>query len=338
MIQLNIFRHILQITTRHRVQMIALSLAMIALVGSIIYLSYVASRIPRDTRKLYVDEIKQLRYLSTSDPLKLADVLDHTVVIIGAGDFFMGSDEGHDDERPQHLVYLDTFEIDRYEITNIQYQRFIQETGRRVPQYWTGMRYPEGQADYPVAGVSWDDADAYCVWAGKRLPTEAEWEKACRGTDGRIYPWGNTWKTNSGNTDPMAGSFLSYRPTDYGTTLWDYAWIFLRETPSAQGARGLKPVGLYLEGASPYGIMDMVGNVSEWVADWYAFADYSKLPLRNPQTIEPHWNHALRGSTWYDPNGSPTWVQRQSRCSARNSSHDSRPDARVGFRCASSLP
>ena len=88
---------------------------------------------------------------------------------------------------------LSAYEIDRYEVTNIQYQRLIKATGRRPPRYWFGSDYPRGQADVPVVGVSWQDADAYCTWVEKRLPTEAEWEKTCRGTDGRIYPWGNPW-------------------------------------------------------------------------------------------------------------------------------------------------
>lgn len=232
---------------------------------------------------------------------------------------------------------MDSFEIDQFEVANIQYARFVQATGRQAPPYWDGNQFPAGQADYPVAGVTFDLAEAYCQWAGKRLPTEAEWEKACRGTDGRIYPWGNEWQGGLGNTDLLAGSFKwSNVPSGSGPALADDAWSFLRASPAASEGRGLRPVGSYLGGASPYGVMDMVGNVSEWVSGWYVNADYSQLPLRNPQTLEPHWNHALRGSTWYDPNGGPNWVKDQSRCSARNSSHDLL-DARLGVRCARSV-
>jgi len=117
--------------------------------------------------------------------------------------------------------------------------------------------------------------------------------------------------------------------------MWLGAWELLRASSAETGGRGLCPVGSYPEGASPYGVFDMAGNASEWVADWYAFTDYSQLPDRNPFSAGPEWNHALRGSAWYDPNGSPTWQQDQSRCAARNSSHKT-SDPRVGFRCARS--
>jgi len=128
----------------------------------------------------------------------------------------MGSNSGRADERPQHAVYLDAFDLDRYEVTHVRYQRFLQATGRRPPPYWSDDDYPAGQSDYPVVGVSWDDADAYCAWAGKRLPTEAEWEKACRGTDGRVYPWGNLWEPRRANVD------LSGR-AGVGPLIWDTA-------------------------------------------------------------------------------------------------------------------
>ena len=237
------------------------------------------------------------------------------------------------DERPEQSIYLDRFEIDQFEVTNCQYQRFVQATARPAPPYWNGDQFPAGQADYAVAGITWDEANAYCQWSGKRLATEAEWEKACRGVDGRIYPWGNEWQVGQGNTDSLAGSYEFPEVPGTAPSLWDDSWGFLKATPSAPGHRGLMPVGSYLSGASPYAVLDMVGNVSEWVADWYVNADYSQLPLRNPQTLAPHWNHAMRGSPWYDPAGGPQWVQDQSRCSARNSSHDLL-DARVGVRCA----
>ncbi len=258
-------------------------------------------------------------------------MLDRSVVSVAAGDFVMGSNTGRDDERPQRSVYLDAFELDRYEVTNLQYQRFRRASARQAPPYWTGDTYPAGQAADPVVGVSWDDADAYCKWAGKRLPTEAEWEKACRGIDARTYPWGDEWEPARANID------LADPAGQAGESLpWDIAWRLLRVTP-LPGQPGLRPVGSYPAGASPYGVMDMVGGASEWVADWYNWAGYSQIPTRNPLNLAPPWNHCLRGGPWHDPTGDAAWVQTMSRCSARNSSHEIR-DPRVGFRCARSVP
>jgi len=264
----------------------------------------------------------------------LAEALDRSVVSIPAGEFLMGSDTGRDDERPPRLVYVDAFELDRYEVTNAQYRRFLQVTGREPPPYWSGTEYPPGQSDTPVAGVSWPDAEAYCAWAGQRLPTEAEWEKACRGTDGRLYPWGNDWAWYKANLDVSSYAARPAGQVEPGRSQWDIAWLLLR---TSSGVSRLLPVGSFPEGASPYGIMDLAGNVSEWVADWYNWGGYWDWPTRSPQGTQPPWNRSLRGSAWYDPNSSAAWARSQSRCSARNSSHEVR-DPRMGFRCARSVP
>ncbi len=283
-------------------------------------------------------EVSQLHTIADSeDWRRLVQILDHSMVRIPAGEFLRGSDNQHWDEKPQQLVYVDEYDIDRYEITNIQYQRFVQAAGQQSPLYWKDGNYPSGQADYPVVGVTWSQADQYCRWAGKRLPTEAEWEKACRGTDGREYPWGNIWDPSLANIDLLAGQ-PQVSQSSKGASLWDGAWTILQSSAAvAPGGQGLRPVGSYPEAASPYGVLDMAGNGSEWVADWYIFRDYEGLSTRNPFITGPEWNHALRGSSWYDPNGSLAWEQDQSRCSARNSSHVP-VDARVGFRCARSVP
>ena len=328
---------LIQSIIRSRAKLIAFGFVMITIVGSISYLLDKTGAIRRNTTQLVHSERESLRQLATANPLQLAYVLDESIVQIMAGDFLMGSDSGHADERPTHIVYLDAFEIDRYEVTNIQYQRFIQETGHRVPFYWTNDQYPADQADYPVVGVSWEDAEAYCSWAGKRLPTEAEWEKACRGTDARIYPWGNQWKPHWANVDVSIRTLRPVGHDEFETSVWDMAWQFLRTTPAAADQPGLQPVGSYPEGASPYGLMDMVGNASEWVADWYNWSDYTHMPTRNPLNTAPPWNHCLRGSAWHDPVGDAAWVQDMSRCTARSSSHAGNDDPRLGFRCARTL-
>jgi len=264
----------------------------------------------------------------------LAGALDRSTVPIPAGDFVMGSEDGRENERPAHAVYLDAYELDRFEVTNAQYRRFMLATGHRPPRYWTGEAYPVGQADYPVVGVSWAEADAYCRWAGKRLPTEAEWEKACRGTDGRIYPWGDSWEPRRANVDAAGWRFGAASEDASAATLWDAAWRQLTLPPGAAGP-SLQPVGSHPDGASPYGALDMVGNASEWVADRYNWSDYSKLPARNPVVTDPPWNRCVRNTAWCDPVGTPAWTQMLSRCAARNSSH-AVSDPRVGFRCARS--
>ncbi len=290
-------------------------------------------------RAIYIEAYKSRLYAAgraaaSSEWTKLAEALDRRVVGVPAGEFVMGSNTGRDDEHPQRLVYLDEFEIDRFEVTNVQYQRFLQATEHESPPYWLGNEYPPGQADYPVVGVSWADADSYCAWAGKRLPTEAEWEKSCRSDDGRIYPWGSAWSQSRANIDASAGAFRPANQAGPRSDPWDAAWALLR---ASSGVRSLRPIGSYPEGASPYGIMDLVGNASEWVADWYNWNGYWDWPARNPMGTQPPWNRSVRGSAWYDPNGSAGWVQAQSRCSARNSSHETR-DPRTGFRCARSSP
>jgi formylglycine-generating enzyme required for sulfatase activity len=271
-------------------------------------------------------EIALLRHLASVGELTaLAETLDRSVVYIPAGEFLMGSNAGRDNEQPQRQIYLDAFEIDRYEVTNVQYQRFVKATGRQSPQYWSGDEYPRGQADVPVVGMSWPDADAYCAWAGKRLPTEAEWEKACRGTDARVYPWGDAWDATRANVDVVLLEPQAPR--------WEEVWASLQTNA---GRRGIRAVGSYPAGASPYGVMDMTGNASEWVADWYNWAGYAELPARNPRGLGPPWNRSLRGSAWFDPYGSADWVRDTSRCAARSSSH-APWDPRVGLRCARSV-
>jgi len=175
---------------------------------------------------------------------------EHDVmVLIPAGKFTMGSSAEDEklgiivgnNEQPRHEVKLKAFYIDIYEVTNLQYQRFIDATDNKTPYDYKDRKYPEGEGYLPVSHIDWYDANAYCKWVGKRLPTEAEWEKAARGTDARIYPWGDEYDLNKLNT---------------------------REWNKRKVER--VTVGSFSEGVSPYGVFDMAGSVWEWTEDWYA--------------------------------------------------------------------
>jgi len=192
------------------------------------------------------------------------------MVSIPAGEFTMGSQDGDADEQPAHKVFLDTFSIDVYEVTVGQYAEFLRSGEARAPLDWNTMNQSANQKR-PVANVDWPDAAAYCKWTGKRLPTEAEWEKAARGTDGRIYPWGNDPPTLLHANYGKMGSH------DYGT---------------------LAPVGTTEDGKSPYGIYDMAGNVWEWVSDWYDHNYYKNSPSQNPTGPSMGGFKVIRGGSW----------------------------------------
>ena len=205
------------------------------------------------------------------------------MVFVPAGEFSMGSDEGDDDEKPVHDVYLDAYWIDRTEVTNAQYRAFVEETGHRTPTEcdWGEPTYGQGGMEsHPVVCVSWEDATAYCQWAGGRLPTEAEWEKAARGTDGREYPWGDTFD----------GTKLNYCDAN--------CELEHKDTGFDDGYVRTAPVGSFPEGVSPYGVLDLAGNVWEWVADWFAADYYGGSPERNPTGPEAGDFRVARGGSW----------------------------------------
>ena len=199
---------------------------------------------------------------------------DPTMVLVPAGEFTMGSPTGDVDERPPHQVYLDSFLIDKHEVTVGQYAEFLQQAGGNAPSDWKTMNQLSHKKR-PVSNVDWADAAAYCKWAGKRLPTEAEWEKAARGTDGRLYPWGNEPPTT--------------RHANYGQS-------------GSINNGALAPVGSFEEGKSPYGVYDMAGNVWEWVSDWYDHDYYKASPQRNPEGPPTGGFKGIRGGSW---NSSP---------------------------------
>jgi len=245
----------------------------------------------------------------SSDPIDPARVSRETPVMedmvsIPAGPFIRGTDHGGFDEQPQRTLTLDTFAIDRYEVTNFQYQQFVEATGHRKSgppsRYAKNMSKMRG-VNQPVVYVSWEDADAYCQWKGRRLPTEAEWEKAMRGTDGRLWPWGNTEQANGAN------------------------WARVQD-----GYEATASVGAVMTDRSPYGVMDGAGNVMEWVADWYAESYFGEAPERNPQSPEHGTYRVLRG-------GGYATTGRDIRITSRSKMVPDFRDETIGFRCADSV-
>jgi len=204
------------------------------------------------------------------------------MVYIPEGEFLMGSPdgEGRDDNRPQHKVYLDAYHIYQCEVTSGQFEHFVEETGYQPQVGFRRYAVPEREG-HPVVEVTWNDAEAYCRWAGGRLPTEAEWEKAARGTDGRRYPWGDIWDKSKCN--------------------WYKSPRFAGMADMCEG-RGTLPSGTFPEGASLYGCMDMAGNVWEWCLDWYD-ADYYRAGItQNPAGPSSGEFRVVRGGSWFDDN------------------------------------
>lgn len=228
------------------------------------------------------------------------------MIYVPQGEFTMGIDEGRSNEEPEHQVTLTAYWIDKSEVTNAMYAQCVAAKACEQPgqpgsssqeQYYGNPIF----ADYPVIYVSWHKAQAYCKWAGRQLPTEAQWEKAARGTDGRLYPWGKASPTND---------LVNFKE-NVGDT---------------------KNVCSYPGGNSPYGACDMAGNVLEWVFDWYDADYYDTSPLDNPTGPGSSHNRVQRGGSWYFDEhnirtynrllGPPGW----------------KGDPDLGFRCALPIP
>jgi len=227
------------------------------------------------------------------------------MAFIPAGEFIMGSDSEFSNERPKRKIFLDAYYIDMYEVTNAEYKEFVDATGHRMPYEkafwaepfnWRNGTYPPGKGDHPVVLVDWHDAVAYARWAGKRLPTEAEWEKAARGTDSRIWPWGDKWDTNRSNT----------KESSVNTT---------------------QPVYLLSKGKSPYGCFNMAGNVMEWTADWYSDTYYAHAPSKNPPGPVTGAFKVARGGGW-DSN-----INLYVRTGYRHYFSPDKESVSIGFRC-----
>jgi len=192
------------------------------------------------------------------------------MVLIPAGEFQMGGNIVYGTNDLVHTVYLDAFYIDKYEVTNAQYKKFMDATRYKAPYYWDDSRF--SAPNQPVVGVTWHDAKAYCKWAGKRLPTEAEWEKSARGgLVGKKYVWGDEWPPPSG-----AGNF--------------------DDSITKDGYEYTSPVGSFKPNG--YGLYDMAGNVLEWCADWYGGNYYASSPKSNPKGPRAGEWRVLRGGSW----------------------------------------
>jgi len=229
------------------------------------------------------------------------------MMLAPAGEFKMGCNRGRDgncdpDELPYHTVYLEAFYMDRTEVTNAQYRECVAAEACRPAREYKGF----AKDDQPVVGVSWDDAEAYCQWARKRLPAEAEWEKAARGSDGRVFPWGNQ----------TCGCECAVQENKAGLGCGrDATW----------------PVGSAQTGASPYGLLDMAGNVWEWTADWYDEKYYRESPLSNPRGPQSGQAKVRRGGSFAN-------VKNYLRTSDRNYASPETVSNSTGFRCALTAP
>jgi len=242
---------------------------------------------------------------------------------IPSGPFIMGTDEidlenegmqlgfpqpWFEDERPLMKITLPEFYIDRTEVTQAAYLKFIRATRHTPPPHWRNGSYLVGTEDHPITFIDWYEANDYCRWRNKRLPTEAEWEKAARGTAGQSYPWGDDFE--------IARAYLS---------------------PASDVLNQTSPVGKYPQGASPYGVLDMVGNVWEWTDSWYL--PYPGSDLRKAEFGMKH--RVVRGLSFhslghYPGNAYQRVLEVYARASTRSYDPPSERLGDLGFRCAKS--
>lgn len=225
------------------------------------------------------------------------------MVLIPAGEFLMGMEDGLPDARPIHRLYISAYWIDRHGVTNGQYRACVDGGACLIPKVRDAFDDTQ-RAQFPVTNITWSQARAYCQWVGKRLPTEAEWEKAARGIDGRRYPWGNSDEVIQKSRVKL---------TDGNST------------------DGVDPLGLPSVSASPYGVFGMVGMVSEWVKDWYAEDFYRTSPARDPQGPLRGTFRVLRGGSWMER-------PLELRASYRGWDEMTYWGPTLGFRCATDVP
>ncbi len=221
------------------------------------------------------------------------------------GDFWMGSKEGkgRHDENPRHKVFLDGFYIDKYETTGKEFEDFLNQFPKEHPTItgWHGRKVRFSLEDSPVIGLSWKRCQKYCNWRGKRLPTEAEWERAAAGLNERQYPWGD-------------------QPPSLKRANFNNCCFIMK-------GEVLKPVGTFALGKTPEGVFEMAGNIAEWVFDWYGRDYYSKSPKSNPRGPKSGKYRVIRGGAW---NSLPGYL----RSKARYGFNDGQDFYGIGCRCA----
>jgi formylglycine-generating enzyme required for sulfatase activity len=248
----------------------------------------------------------QVQFVKNTDVRERA--LGEPMVLVSAGKFLMGRNDGFPDQHPAHEVTVHAFWIDKYEVTNGHYGQFVPEGAnakyRPDPSYSKSMpRDYFGSVrftNFPVVNISWNAAKAYCAWRGKRLPTEAEWEMAARGKDSRSYPWGNFWDDQAANYRDLPLASVAGKSPHFTTE-----------------------VGRFTAGIGPYGTFDMAGNVWEWLADWYR--PYAGSRLNSEHSREQY--KVIRGGSWVSGPMSLSSTTRD--YSDPRFGYDS-----IGFRCA----
>ncbi len=233
------------------------------------------------------------------DQAKTADFVRSTdsapMVVVPAGEFLMGADTKDTSEDPPHSVSLGEFLIDKYHVTNTQYHRFVKAT-KYVPEGQWKAYYSRRCEYWPVVAVTWADAKAYASWIGGDLPTEAQWEKAARGTDGRRYPWGDRWNNQK-------------------CACWE------------GGVRSTAPVGAFPGDVSPYGCFDMAGNIGGWMTNWATIQNYSVYPQGDPGREDIKDARSGRGGNWFSQD------RYDFKCSTRGMMNPKAVHERAGFRC-----
>jgi len=303
--------------------------------GSATVTSPPAVELPTNTDQPVNTEVPAITEVPGLGSTRVSEIDGMTLVFVPEGDFTMGSDSSsYANERPAHTVFLDSYWVDQTEVTNSMFEGFVTQTGyqteaekkgtsrgydtvtgKSVPNEVADWEHPQGPdsslagfAEHPVVHVSWNDALAYCEWAGRRLLTEAEWEKAARGTDGRTFPWGSDFD----------GTLLNSADVNLGAGRGDSSFD--------DGFQLSAPVGNYPLGASPYGVLDLVGNVWEWVNDWVDEAYYKTSPSANPGGPASGEYRVVRGGSWHDPEDG-------NRAAYRGWATPGDTDITLGFRC-----